>query len=49
MVSQRNYILDLLKETRMSGCKPSDTPIEVNVKFGEIKDGIPMDKSNYWF
>lgn len=24
-VSQRKYVLDLLVETRMSGCKPSDT------------------------
>lgn len=28
-VTQRKYILDLLTETGMLGCKPSDTPIEV--------------------
>ena len=28
VVSQRKYILDLLEETGMSGCRASDTPIE---------------------
>jgi hypothetical protein len=28
-VSQRKYILDLLTETGMLGCKPSDTPVDV--------------------
>ncbi|RVW23360.1 Retrovirus-related Pol polyprotein from transposon RE1 [Vitis vinifera] len=28
VVSQRKYILDLLKETGMLGCKPIDTPME---------------------
>ena len=28
VVSQRKYILDLLKETGMLGCKPADTPME---------------------
>lgn len=32
MVSQPKYILDLLKETRMSGCRSSNTSIEVNAK-----------------
>lgn len=32
VVSQRRYILDLLEETGMSGCNPSDTPIEVKTK-----------------
>ena len=47
IVSQRKYILDLLKETGMSGCKPSDTPIEVNAKLGEVKDGVPVDTGRY--
>ena len=37
VVSQRKYILDLLKETGMSGCKPVDTPIDANLKLGELK------------
>ena len=47
VVSQRKYILDLLKETGMSGCKPSNTPIEVNTKLGEVKDGVPVDTGRY--
>jgi len=47
VVSQRKYILDLLKETGMSGCKPCDTPIEANSKLGEVKNGVPVDKGRY--
>ncbi|KAH9698541.1 protein kinase domain-containing protein [Citrus sinensis] len=47
VVSQRKYILDLLKETGMSGCKPSDTPIEANSKLGEVKNGFPVDNGRY--
>ncbi|RVW96856.1 Retrovirus-related Pol polyprotein from transposon RE1 [Vitis vinifera] len=32
VLSQRKYILDLLKETSMLGCKPIDTPIDVNIE-----------------
>ena len=31
-VSQQKYTLDLLTETGMLGCKPSDTPIEARKK-----------------
>ena len=30
VVSQNKYILDHLKETRKSGCRPADTPIMQN-------------------
>ena len=30
-ISQRKYILDLLEETGMLGCKPADSPIEANL------------------
>jgi len=33
--SQRKYILDLLQETGMSGCKLVDTPMDPNAKFGK--------------
>ena len=36
-MSQRKYALDLLKETRMSGCRPAETPIDPNLKF--VKEG----------
>ena len=32
VVNQRKYVLDLLNETGMLGCKPAKTPIEPNVK-----------------
>ena len=47
VVSQRNYILDLLKETGMSGCKPSDAPIKANSKLEEVKYGVPVDNGRY--
>ena len=31
-VSQRNYIVDLLNEIGMMGCKPADTPMEFTTK-----------------
>lgn len=46
-MSQRQYALDLLKETGMSGCKPSNTPLEANTKLGETKDDILVDKKIY--
>lgn len=47
VVSQRKYTLDLLKETGMSGCKPADTPIEANVKLGEVKKGVHVNACRY--
>jgi Reverse transcriptase (RNA-dependent DNA polymerase) len=37
-LSQRKYILDLLKETGKLGAKPASTPMETNIKLG-IEDG----------
>ncbi|XP_028097980.1 uncharacterized protein LOC114297712 [Camellia sinensis] len=31
-LSQRKYILDLLRETGMSACRPTDTPVEKGLK-----------------
>ncbi|RVX15740.1 Retrovirus-related Pol polyprotein from transposon RE1 [Vitis vinifera] len=36
VVSQRKYILDLLKETGMLGCKPIDTPIDSQKNLPDI-------------
>lgn len=48
VLSQRKYVLDLLKETGMTGCKPVDTPVEYNLKLGEMKEGgTPADKGRY--
>ncbi|KAA0055419.1 Retrovirus-related Pol polyprotein from transposon TNT 1-94 [Cucumis melo var. makuwa] len=46
-VSQRKYILDLLTETGMLGCRPVDTPIEFNCKLGNSDDQVLVDKEQY--
>ena len=43
MINQWKYILDLLKETGMSGYRPVDTPIDPNVKFREDKMSEQVD------
>ncbi|BBG93416.1 HXXXD-type acyl-transferase family protein [Prunus dulcis] len=44
---QRKYVLDLLTETRMLGCKPADTPVEMNHKLYEDMDQEPTNKLIY--
>ncbi|TYK08627.1 reverse transcriptase [Cucumis melo var. makuwa] len=46
-MSLRKYILDLLIETSMLGCRPADTPIEFNCKLGNSNDQVPVDKEQY--
>ena len=46
VVSQETYILDLLEETRMSGCRPADTPMDPNGKLWEI-GSVPVDVGRY--
>ena len=46
-VSQRKYILDLLSDTGMSGCRPTDTPIDPNQKLGNIQQGTPVNVHQY--
>ena len=46
-VSQRKYILDLLKETGMMESKPVNTPIDSNVKLEIKNDEDPVDKGQY--
>lgn len=38
--TQRQYTLDLLKETGMLGCKPSGTPMDFNKKIGPVEDRL---------
>lgn len=47
VVSQCKYVLDLLKETGTSGCKPSYTSIEANGNLREITDDTPVNKKRY--
>ncbi|RVW98707.1 Copia protein [Vitis vinifera] len=47
VVSQRKYILDLLKETGMLGYKPIDTPMDSQKKLGIEKESTPVDRGRY--
>lgn len=44
-VSQRKYVLDLLSETGMLGCKPNETPIDGWYKMKDA--GEPVEKERY--
>ncbi|CAL8997528.1 unnamed protein product [Prunus brigantina] len=46
-LSQRKYVMDLLTETGMLGCKPVNTPMEENHKLGECTDHKPTNKEQY--
>ena len=48
-ISQRKYVLDVLEETRMSGCELSDTPMEQNHKLGDRIEGVPVEVGRYQF
>ncbi|XP_039060658.1 uncharacterized mitochondrial protein AtMg00810-like [Hibiscus syriacus] len=45
VINQRKYILYLHSETGMTNCKPSETPIEVNLKLS--KYGNLVNKEHY--
>ena len=46
-MSQRKYILDLLKENGISGCQPIDILIEQSHGLEELFDQVPIDKGRY--
>jgi hypothetical protein len=46
VLSQRKYVLDLLNETGMLGCRKASTPIEQNHKLC-AQSGDPVDKEKY--
>ncbi|XP_028086199.1 uncharacterized protein LOC114287116 [Camellia sinensis] len=46
-VSQRKYVLDLLNETGMLGCKPAETPMDTTIKLEESDGSAPSDKGRY--
>ncbi|RVX13979.1 Retrovirus-related Pol polyprotein from transposon TNT 1-94 [Vitis vinifera] len=46
-VSQRKYVLDLLNETGILGCKPAETPMDTTVKLEESDGSAPVDKGGY--
>ena len=43
VLSQRKYVMDLLSETGMLGCRPVSTPIDSNHKLC-AESGNPMNK-----
>jgi hypothetical protein len=45
-LSQRKYVLDLLKETGLVGCRPAPTPIERNHHLMS-EAGSPVDRERY--
>ncbi|GMI86678.1 cysteine-rich RLK (RECEPTOR-like protein kinase) 8 [Hibiscus trionum] len=47
VINQRKYILDLLTETGMLGCKPAETPMDPGLKFNKEEAGNPVDKKPY--
>jgi hypothetical protein len=46
-ISQRKYILDLLKKIDKLGCKPAKTPIETNIKLN-TKNDEPLKDINHF-
>lgn len=46
-LSQRKYVLDLLADTGMLDCKPTETPIEENHKLRENPSDVPANKERY--
>jgi hypothetical protein len=46
-LSQRKYVLDLLTETGMLGCKPASTPIVQNHHLGIYPDQAPTNRERY--
>uniref|UniRef100_A0A8R7UCU5 Reverse transcriptase Ty1/copia-type domain-containing protein n=1 Tax=Triticum urartu TaxID=4572 RepID=A0A8R7UCU5_TRIUA len=46
VLSQRKYVLDLLSDTGMLGCRAASTPIDQNHKLS-AQSGEPVDRENY--
>ncbi|KAE8719636.1 Mediator of RNA polymerase II transcription subunit 23 [Hibiscus syriacus] len=47
VINQRKYILDLLSETGMKGCKPAETPMEANLRLRREEMRSPVNKEQY--
>ncbi|XP_031247582.1 uncharacterized protein LOC116105275 [Pistacia vera] len=47
VVSQRKYVLDLLKEISMLDCEPADTPMYYTTKVGVVEGNALVDKGRY--
>lgn len=47
VISQRKYILNLLDETALLGCKPADTPMNSTMRLNRGEESTPIDKGRY--
>lgn len=47
VVSQRKYVLDLLKETVMLGCKLADSSMDPEKKLGHNLKSAAVDRGRY--
>ena len=47
IVCQRKYVIDLLTETGLLGCKPIDTSMEQNKRWNREIDSKPTDREIY--
>jgi len=46
-ISQQKYIIDLLKETGKTACKPVSTPVDPNIKLGSAEEDNAVNKEMY--
>ncbi|XP_024026660.1 uncharacterized protein LOC112093094 [Morus notabilis] len=45
--NQRKYILNLLRETGLLGCKAAETPIDANLKLDPAKSEVVIDREKF--
>ena len=46
-ISQKKYIIDLLKETGKTACKPISTPVDPDIKLGSAEEDNAVNKEMY--
>jgi transposase InsO family protein len=46
-ISQQKYVMDLLKETGKTACKPASTPIDPNLRLGMAEEDAAVDREMY--
>ena len=47
LISQQKYVIDLLKETGKTACKPASTPMDPNVKLGTAEEDTAVDREMF--